>query len=135
MLPGVTLYRVMKRVSLRLLPLAFATPLTVTPESTAIDSPLIVRFPPPNAKLWVIWSESAPSLYYILARGTTKSTVIFITAGLVFTLVSFAGPLGSSLPDGTPTPDGFAGLTLPMHIVAGLAAVVVIPSFVRRKNV
>ncbi len=75
---------------------------------------------------------TASCLYYLLERFTTKGTTIFVILAVVVTIVSFAGPLGSSLPDGTPTPDGFAGLTLPMHIFAGLAVIIVIPTFVRR---
>jgi len=71
--------------------------------------------------------------YFVLSRFTAKAKLIFVAGTLILTVVSFAAPLGSTLPDGTPTPEGFAGITLPMHIIAGLAAVVLIPRFADKR--
>jgi hypothetical protein len=71
--------------------------------------------------------------YFGLSRFTSKAKLIFTIAGIAFMLFSFLGPLSPELPDGTPTPEGFAGLTLPMHIIAGLVAVIFIPKYTYRK--
>ena len=59
-------------------------------------------------------------LYFILRRSMDKSKALKVFVGIVVVaaLLSFGGPLASELPDGTPTPDEFAGLTIPMHIIA-----------------
>jgi len=71
--------------------------------------------------------------YFGLSRFTSKATLIFIIVASVFTLLSCFGPLQGELPDGSPAPDGWIGLTLPMHIIAGLVAVLFIPKYVYRK--
>jgi hypothetical protein len=74
----------------------------------------------------------ASLFYFILSRFTAKATLIFIIAGIAFTLLSFGGPLQSQLPDGTPTPQGFAGLTLPMHIISGLIVIYTLVRYVNK---
>jgi hypothetical protein len=71
-------------------------------------------------------------LYFGLSRFTPKATLIFIMAGILFTLVSLAGPMQPQLADGTPTPEGFAGLTIPMHIISGAVALLVLPRYVTK---
>ncbi|MBT3676626.1 MAG: hypothetical protein HOG39_08305, partial [Candidatus Marinimicrobia bacterium] len=72
-------------------------------------------------------------LYFGLSRFTTKATLVFIIAGSLLAIISCAGAFGSELADGTPTPEGFAGLTVPMHLFAGLIAIIVIPKYTYRK--
>jgi len=71
-------------------------------------------------------------VYFGLARFTAKATAIYSGAAIVLALVSCLAPLEQTLPDGTPTPSRFAGLTIPMHIVAGVCAAFVTPRFVQR---
>jgi hypothetical protein len=71
-------------------------------------------------------------VYFGLSRFTAKATAIYSCAAIVLALASCLAPLGATLPDGTPTPAGFAGLTIPMHIGAGICAAFVTPRFVRR---
>jgi hypothetical protein len=71
-------------------------------------------------------------VYFGLSRFTAKATAIYSGAAIVLTLASCLAPLRPTLPDGTPSPVGFAGLTIPMHIVAGIRAVFVTPRFVQR---
>ncbi len=72
--------------------------------------------------------------YYLLSRFTSKATIIFVSVGVVFTLLSLASPLQSQLPDGTPTPQGFAGLTLPMHIISGVVVIYTLVKYVNRNK-
>ena len=76
----------------------------------------------------------ASLVYFALSRFTPKATLVFIGIGIVFTLFSFGGPLQSQLPDGTPTPPGFAGLTLPMHLIAGVVVVYTLVKYVSRNK-
>ena len=73
--------------------------------------------------------------YFALSRFTPKATLIFIIVGAVFTFVSLASPLQPQLPDGSPTPGGFAGLTLPMHIISGVVVLYVLPRYVTKGKI
>ncbi len=70
--------------------------------------------------------------YFALTRFTSKATLIFLVAGVLFTLISLGGPFNFQLPNGSPAPSGFVGLTLPMHLIAGAAALYFIPKYVNR---
>ena len=72
--------------------------------------------------------------YFVLAKFSSKAKLIYIIVGIIFMIFSFWAPLSSHLPDGTPTPEGFAGLTLPMHVISGLLAFILIPWHVDRKD-
>ena len=73
-------------------------------------------------------------VYFVLHRLTKKGAFIFITAGVVFTFLSLMGPINmTDLPDGNSAPEGFALLTIPMHLIAGLAAIIITPKWVNRK--
>jgi ABC-type thiamin/hydroxymethylpyrimidine transport system permease subunit len=76
----------------------------------------------------------ASLFYFALSRFTAKATLIFIISGIAFTLFSFGGPLQSQLPDNTPTPQGFAGLTLPMHIISGLVVMYTLVRYVNKSK-
>jgi phosphotransferase system glucose/maltose/N-acetylglucosamine-specific IIC component len=73
-------------------------------------------------------------VYFALSRFTAKATLIFVIIGIVFTLISFISPLQPQLPDGTPAPEGFAGLTLPMHIISGVVALWILPRYVHKRK-
>lgn len=70
-------------------------------------------------------------LFYFMQRQWSKGGIYFIVIAAVFTLISMGGPFAGTLPDGRPLPAGFAGLTAPMHLIAGGAAML-IPRFARR---
>ena len=55
--------------------------------------------------------------------------MIFVVISAVFTIVSLYGTVQPVLPDGTPAPDGFTLLTMPMHLIAGAVAIWGIPKF------
>ena len=69
----------------------------------------------------------AAGIYLLLARGLTIATPLYIVGCLITAAASCVAPLTPVMPDGSPTPPGFATLTIPMHLFAGLAAAVVVP--------
>jgi hypothetical protein len=71
--------------------------------------------------------------YYLLARFTRKPTLIFGIVVAAFTLFSLGGPLQPVLPDGSMAPRGFATLTLPMHLIAGVIIGLVIPWYANKR--
>lgn len=72
--------------------------------------------------------------YFALSRFTSKATSIFVVVSVVLIIVSFAGSFAPELPDGTPTPEGFAALTLPMHIIAGLVIIFILTRYVQGRK-
>jgi len=58
--------------------------------------------------------------YFMLRRimSDKKAMTTFLITLFVFVLLSLFGPLSSELPNGIITPQGFKGLTIPMHIIA-----------------
>lgn len=71
----------------------------------------------------------ASVVYFALVKHTKYYRVVFTVGVLVFGLLSLVGPLSSNFPDGTPVPDGFAALTLPMHLISTVLIAVGIPKF------
>ena len=68
-------------------------------------------------------------VYFLLEKYTGIGAKIFAGLAVVLTVLSVYGNFQPTLPDGTPTPEGFALLTVPMHFVAGLIAAFGIPKF------
>ena len=66
-------------------------------------------------------------VYFVLTRVTAKADMIFIIGAAALTILSLMAPLSPTLPDGSATPSGFAALTIPMHFIAGLACILVLP--------
>ncbi len=66
-------------------------------------------------------------VYFGLTRVTAKADMIFMIGAGALTLVSLMAPLQPTLPDGSATPSGFVALTIPMHFIAGLACILVLP--------
>ena len=71
--------------------------------------------------------------YWLLTRFTTKANLVFTVIALVVTLLSNAGFLNPTLPDGQPVPPGFLGLVIPMHLIVGGAIAFLIPAICARK--
>lgn len=65
--------------------------------------------------------------YFILSRFMDNATPIFQGATIVLALLSLFGTFNPPMP----VPDGFAGLSGPMHVIAGLVGAIVIPRFVK----
>lgn len=65
--------------------------------------------------------------YFVLSRFIDNATPIFQGATIVLALVSLFGTFNPPMP----VPDGFAGLSAPMHIIAGLVGAFVIPRFIK----
>jgi hypothetical protein len=74
--------------------------------------------------------------YHVLRRLTPRATPIFATTTALITIASFAGILQDTLPDGTPKPAAFDVLVMPMHVVVGVTAAVLLPRLVvgRRRS-
>lgn len=80
---------------------------------------------PPNFLMGVILSSILPLLigsilYFLLVKFTANGK-----------MVSLYGPMQPVMPDGTATPEGFALLTIPMHLIAGGVAMWGIPKFAK----
>jgi len=66
-------------------------------------------------------------LFFASLKGSAKNGVnVFLVITIVTAVVSFLGPLNSHLPDGNPMPPEFAGLTVPMHILAPIVYIVML---------
>lgn len=65
--------------------------------------------------------------YFVLSRFMDNATTIFQGATIVLALLSLFGAFNPPMP----VPDGFAGLSAPMHVIAGLVGAFVIPRFVK----
>lgn len=91
---------------------------------------------PPNFAMAVIMASIIPLMvgaivYFLLVKFTAKGAIIFLVVGIIFTLASMGGPFQTQMPDGSPAPQGFPLLTVPMHIIAGAVALWGIPKFAR----
>jgi len=76
----------------------------------------------------------AGMVYFGLCFYTKNHRVVFIVGAIMFTLFSLLAPLSSTMPDGSPVPPGFAGLTIPMHIISAALLLVILPSYYHRQN-
>ncbi|MCZ6898629.1 MAG: hypothetical protein O7F74_00175 [Bacteroidetes bacterium] len=76
----------------------------------------------------------AGMVYFGLCFYTKNHRVVFIVGAIMFTLFSLLAPLSSTMPDGSPIPPGFAGLTIPMHIISAALLLVILPSYYHRQN-
>ena len=61
----------------------------------------------------------AMTVYSFFAWYGPNYRIRFLVWGIGFVLLSLTGPLASTLPDGSPVPDGFAALAIPMHLCTG----------------
>lgn len=60
--------------------------------------------------------------YFMLRRVSSNKTAfrIFVTTTIVLLGFSLLGPFSTELPDGSLTPNGFVGLTVPMHFICAI---------------
>ena len=73
-------------------------------------------------------------LYFGLCFYTKHHKVVFIVGTIMFTLFSLLAPFSSTMPDGSPVPTGFAGLTLPMHLITAALLLIILPRYSHRQN-
>ena len=76
----------------------------------------------------------ASIIYFLLIRNFTRGYLLYMFLGVSFMLLSNFPAFETTLPDGTPTPANFALLVIPMHFVAGLSALYLIPFKTRNTN-
>ena len=69
----------------------------------------------------------AAGVYLLLSRGFAIATPLYVLGCLITAAVSCVAPMTPVLPDGNPVPPGFPLLTIPMHVIAGLMAAVIVP--------
>lgn len=73
-------------------------------------------------------------VYYFLVNNTKQPTVIFVIMTIFLTICSMGSMAVPVFPDRDGVPDGFYGLALPMHFIAGGIAAVVIPRYIAYKE-
>ena len=71
--------------------------------------------------------------YFLLTRITRHSFIIFAVVVAVLGVLSVGGSFAPELPDGSPTPSGFAGLSAPMHFTGPLIAILLVPIASKQK--
>ena len=69
----------------------------------------------------------AAGVYLLLSRAFTIATPLYVMGCLASAVASCVAPFTPVMPDGTATPAGFQLLAIPMHLLAGLMAAVVVP--------
>jgi hypothetical protein len=69
----------------------------------------------------------AAGVYLLLSRGFSIATPLYVMGCVLSAVASCIAPFTPMLPDGTPAPPGFPLLTIPMHLIAGLMAAIIVP--------
>ncbi|WKN29810.1 hypothetical protein PZB74_12620 [Porifericola rhodea] len=69
-------------------------------------------------------------VYQALDNNTNKATVIFVIMTIFLTICSMGSMAVPVFPNREEVPEGFYGLTLPMHFIAGGIAAIVIPRYI-----
>jgi hypothetical protein len=69
----------------------------------------------------------AAGIYLLLARGLRIATPLYIVGSIVTAAASCVATFTPFLPDGRPAPASFPTLAIPMHMIAGLSAAIVVP--------
>jgi hypothetical protein len=72
--------------------------------------------------------------YWLLSRFTRHATPIFVALTWAITLATFESLLHETLSDGSLKPAGFDALVLPMHVVVGGLAALIIPRLAWRRT-
>lgn len=69
----------------------------------------------------------AAGIYLMLARALAIATPLYVVGCLLVAGVSSIAPFTPFMPDGSPAPEGFPLAAIPMHVIAGVIAAVVVP--------
>ena len=72
--------------------------------------------------------------YGVLSRLTKHATLVFVLLTCAITLATFQSVFSTTLPNGTLKPGGFDALVMPMHVVVGGLAALIIPRVARRNR-
>jgi hypothetical protein len=75
---------------------------------------------------------SASIYYFLISKILKRPFIVYSISILVFVFISILLPAQALLPDGSPKPEGFLGLTIPMHFITGLSAIYI--SIITRKK-
>ena len=65
--------------------------------------------------------------YGVLSRLTKHATLVFVLLTCAITLATFHSVFSTALPNGALKPAGFDALVMPMHVVVGGLAALIIP--------
>lgn len=90
-----------------------SVPVSIDPTSVEIATVLAV---------WL-----AAGVYLLLSRAFVIATPLYVLGCLATAVTTCIAPFTPVLPDGMPAPPGFPLLAIPMHLMAGVVAAVVIP--------
>ena len=91
----------------------YTVPAAIDPVSVAVATVL---------SIWL-----AAGVYLLLSRGFVIATPLYVIGCVATAATTCIAPFTPVLPDGMPVPPGFPLLTIPMHLIAGLMAAVVVP--------
>ena len=72
----------------------------------------------------------AAGVYLLLSRAFIIATPLYVIGCLATAVTTCVAPFTPVLPNGMPVPAGFPLLTIPMHLMAGFTAAVVVPMVV-----
>lgn len=87
----------------------------------AIDTPSVVIASASSVLL-------GAGVYLLLSRAFAIATPLYVMGSLAAAGTSCIVAFAPVLPDGTAPPPGFPVLTIPMHVIAGVMAAVVVPA-------
>lgn len=82
----------------------------------------------------LIMPTAAGILFWFLVRKTKRGKLAFYALSVIVVIGTAIPPMLPVLPDGNPTPGGFALLTLPMHFIAFGVTVILLPWYVSHKR-
>lgn len=91
----------------------YTVPTAIDPASVAIATILSILL--------------AASVYLLLSRAFVIATPLYVMGCLATAVTTCIAPFTPILPDGMPVPPGFPLLAIPMHLIAGVMAAVVVP--------
>jgi hypothetical protein len=71
--------------------------------------------------------------YALLSRFTRRARPLFVAITSAIVILSFESVFRDTLPDGSVKPPGFDLLVMPMHVVVGLVAILLVPRLSRSR--
>jgi hypothetical protein len=74
----------------------------------------------------------AAGIYLLLSRALVIATPLYMAGCVIVAAASSVAALVPVMPDGSPAPAGLAPIAIPMHMLAGVVAALVVPAVVRR---
>jgi len=71
--------------------------------------------------------------YAVLSRFSARARPLFVAVTSTIVILSFESAFRDTLPDGSAKPAGFDLLVMPMHVVVGLVAILLVPRLSRSR--